>query len=502
MLNVIIRAMIYLGSALMVFNIYGFIRYARGIRTRMKWSEGKENAVLYIPIALLVMFLLGYLAVGIFGDPDLIISGILFGGSVYVFLILYFISKITSRIIKTEHHESELMAAEQSNQAKNAFLSTVSHEMRTPLNVIIGLNASAMNEPGVPEKAKADMEKIGLSAKHLLGLINNILDINRIRSGEILLKNNVFSLCESINQINAIMNTVCEEKGLTYRVSSGHTGDCRFYGDEQMLKQVLISLLDNAVKYTESPGTVELDVSFEDKPEGACELTFAVKDTGIGIDKDFIPNLFQVFSQEDSTSTTRFGGSGLGLALTHRLVRLMGGTISVESTKNVGSVFTVTVPMQRVSGDPELQEEAPENQAEEVSLNEKRILIVEDLDENAEIVADLLELEGAVTERAENGRIALDMFTQSPKGYYDAVLMDLRMPVMDGLASARGMRASNHPDAADVPIIALTANAFESDVQHAFEAGMNAHLTKPADSQLLYSTIKKYIAQRKTGSEN
>lgn len=502
MLNVIIRVMIYLGSALMVFNIYGFIRYARELRTRMKWGGGKENAVLYVPIALLVMFLLGYLAVGIFGDPDIIMSGILFGGSVYVFLILYFITKITRRIIKTERHESELMAAEQSNQAKNAFLSTVSHEMRTPLNVIIGLNASAMSEPGIPEKARANMEKIGLSAKHLLGLINNILDMNRIQSGEIRLKNNVFSLCESLNQINAITNTVCEEKGLTYRFVSSRTEDCRLYGDDPMLKQVLIALLDNAVKYTESPGSVELDVSFEDKPEGICELTFKVKDTGVGMDKDFIPKLFEVFAQEDSTSTTRFGGSGLGLALTRRLVQLMGGTISVESTKNVGSVFTVAVPMKLASGESEIREEQPETQAEEVSLDGRRILIVEDLDENAEIVADLLELEGAATERAENGRIALDMFTQSPKGYYDAVLMDLRMPVMDGLTSAREMRASKHPDAADVPIIALTANAFENDVRHVLEAGMNAHLTKPADSQLLYSTLKKYIARREAETEN
>ncbi|MBO4217265.1 MAG: response regulator [Clostridia bacterium] len=477
-----IYALIYIGSALMVHNIYGFIRFAHGMQ-KNGWVDKK--GLLYIPVALLVMFLLGYLAVGIFGHPDLIVSGILFGGSIFVFVMYVFLRRITAKIIENERLKTQLIAAEQSNSAKAEFLSGISHEMRTPMNVIIGLDTMALMDGSLSAETRDRLEKIGLSAKHLLGLINNILDINSIDTGEFVVKNEEFRLGDAIGQINAIVGSLCAEKGLTYSYSCDD-GLCGYYkGDEMRLKQILLCLLDNAVKYTDAPGTVELKAE-DFGTEGAEAVRFTVKDTGIGIDPEFLPKIFDAFSREDASATSSHGGTGIGLALAKKIVGVLGGTVTAESEKNVGSTFTVVLPLVRVR-DAETQPE------QEKSLEGRRVLIVDDIPENAEIVADLLELEGVESEQAGNGRIALETFKASPPGYFDAILMDLRMPVMDGLTATREIRKCNRADAGTVPIIALTANAFESDVKQSFDAGMNAHLAKPADSDALYSTLRKLI---------
>jgi CheY-like chemotaxis protein len=216
-------------------------------------------------------------------------------------------------------------------------------------------------------------------------------------------------------------------------------------------------------------------------------LQFIVRDTGIGMSQDFIDKAFEPLVREDGSSTTRYRGIGLGLTVTLEKVKLLGGGIRVDSEKGKGTEFTVIIPMKR-------REENEKEQ--EVSLENRRILIVEDTPENAEITADLLELEGAETEHAENGQIALDMYSASKAGYYDAILMDLRMPVMDGLEATRQIRALNRPEAKTIPIIALTANAFDSDVRESFEAGMNEHLIKPVDADLLYATLKKLVRRK------
>ena len=237
------------------------------------------------------------------------------------------------------------------------------------------------------------------------------------------------------------------------------------------------------------PGKVKFSVEAEPESNGRKKLKFIILDTGIGIDEEFLPRLFDVFEQEDASFTNR-GGSGLSLAVSKKVLELMGGTISVESRKNVGSVFTIDLALEVVH--KEEKAAAPE---QEVTLAGRHILIVEDIPENAEIVADLLELEDAETEIAENGRIGLDMFSQSPLFYYDAVLMDLRMPVMDGLEATRRIRALERKDAGIVPIIALTANAFEEDIKNSLNAGMNVHLAKPTDADLLYNTLKTEIGK-------
>lgn len=487
----LIYGMIYLGSALMVYNKIGFIRFA--LRVGKSW--GREKKILHIPIALLVMFLLGYLAVGIFGNPDIIVSGILFGGSVFVFVMYILLERITKRISENEKLEAKLMATEEANRSKTEFLSDVSHEMRTPLNVILGLDTIALKDPSLAFDTRDRLEKIGSSAKHLLGLINNILDMNSIETGEFVTKNEEFSLCGAVEQVNAIVETLCAEKGVSYTCTHSEDICGNYTGDEMRLKQILLSLLDNALKYTDKGGSVSLRVESCSDENNKNALRFTVSDTGVGIDEEFLPKIFGVFTKEDSSATSSHGGSGLGLAVTKSITELLGGSIGVESKKNVGSVFTVTLPMERA----ETNEEADHSR---VSLDGIRVLIAEDIPENAEIVADLLELEGAVSEHAENGKAAVDMFLYSPPGYYDVILMDLRMPVMDGLSAARLIRSSDREDSGSVPIIALTANAFESDVKQSLDAGMNAHLAKPADSDLLYASIRKALSRKNSERSN
>ncbi len=493
MVNLAIYGMVYLGSALMVYNIYGFIRFARYVRGLKNWS--KRDHILQIPILLLVLFLLGYLAVGFIGKPDLIVSLILFGGSIFVFVMYKLLFGITHQIVEKEQLEAKLRVTEASNLAKAGFLASISHEMRTPMNVILGLTGIALKDQELRPQTREQLEKIGQSGRHLLDMINRILEWNQIEIGELKLKTEEFSVSGALDQVNAIAQTLCQEKGLTYQVSMEGTA-FRCLGDEVQIKRTLLSILDNAVKYTDAPGTVSLTVDCVSREDAVRTLRFVVRDTGVGISRDFLPKIFEVFSQEDASSTNRYGGSGLSLAVVKRVMDLAGGTIEVESEKNVGTVFTLTVPLP-CAGEETAPAEGPEKTA---SLAGRRVLIVEDLPENAEIVADLLELEEMETERAENGQIALDMFSASQPGYYDAILMDLRMPVMDGLEAARRIRALDRADAGLVPIIALTANAFESDVRASLEAGMNAHLAKPADADELYDALRRWI-RRTSGSE-
>lgn len=488
MLNVLIYGMVFCGAGLMIYNIYGFIRFARYVRN-LKAFE-KKSTILSIPIILLVMFLLGYLAVGIFGNPDLIVSGILFFGSIFVFIMYLLLKGITVRIIESERLEAKLMATEESSRTKSNFLASISHEMRTPMNVILGLDEIALRNSDLQPETRRQLEKIGLSGKHLLALINNILDINRIDAGNTELHNAEFSMEDALDQVNAIAQTVCEEKGLKYQADLSEEIFGSYHGDVVLLKQVLLSILDNGAKYTDAPGQVTMSAQLLSSEGDLRTLCFRISDTGVGIDKEFLPKVFGVFTQEDSSSTNRFGGSGLSMAVTKRTVDLMGGTITVESEKNVGTTFIVTIPLRCV----DVISESSDSEQTTVSLEGRRILIVEDLPENAEIVQDLLELEGAETEHAENGKIALDMFSASAPRYYDAILMDLRMPVMDGLEATRQIRALDRADAKSIPIIALTANAFDSDVQNTLSSGMDAHLAKPTDSDVLYATLRRFIS--------
>ena len=480
-MKVLIYIMIYLGSALMIFNIVGFILYAKKIKYRNGFR--KETYVLHIPIILLILFLLGYLAVGIFGNPDLIVSGILFGGSIFVFVMYLLLNKITNRLFENEKLEAKLIAVEESNKTKTAFLSGISHEMRTPLNIILGLTSLSMTDNNISDVERERVKKAEASAKYLLSIINNILDMNSLENGLFSIKNEVFLIDDMIEQINSVIESLCKNKEINYQCIFDDSASGYYNGDEMRVKQIILNILDNAIKYTNNKGNIK----FEVKKEEVNKIKFIIEDNGCGISEEFLPKIFDAFSREDSSMTSRHSGSGLGLSLTKGIIDALGGTIEVTSKVNVGSTFTVILPLGFVSKYDGKQTVGLE------SLEGCRILIVEDIEENAEIVADLLELEGATSEHAINGKVALEMFEKSAPGYYDAILMDLRMPVMDGITATREIRNLKKKDSKTIPIIALTANAFENDIKDSFNAGMNAHLSKPADSDKLFITLKKYI---------
>ena len=515
-----------------------------------------------------------------------------------------------------------LEEANQANKAKTAFLSNMSHEIRTPMNAIIGLDRIALNDPGISDATREHLEKIGLSAQHLLNIINDILDMSRIESGRMIVKNEEFSFAKALAQVNTIISDQCREKGVDYECRVNGTVDDYYIGDEMKLRQVMINILGNAVKFTPPGGSVTFVVEETARFNGKSTLRFIISDTGIGMSQEFLPKLFDAFSQEDSSSTSRFGSTGLGMAITKNLIELMNGTIAVESEKQKGTTFTVTVTLiecdrksieeeddipqphelcvlvidddpiacehaqlvlgqvgvnceKALSGAEGLQmakvrharrepyslilvdwrmpdmdgvettrqiraavgTETPviiltsynwdeiEDEAkaagvdtfvakplfagkvldefreafrkknaklvrETADLRGRRVLLAEDVNVNAEIMMMVLSMREIQVDHAENGRIAVEKFEEHEEGYYDAVLMDMRMPEMDGLEATRRIRAMDRSDSKNIPIIALTANSFDEDVQRSMQAGLNAHLSKPVEPTILFETLE------------
>ncbi len=448
-----------------------------------------------------------------------------------------------------------LQQAETANAVKTSFLSSVSHEIRTPMNAIVGLNTLALHDPNLPEKTRGYLEKISHSSQHLMHLINDVLDMNRIDSGRLKVREAKFDFQKMLEQINDMIQAQCQEKNLRYDFKIVGDVDEYYIGDEMKLRQILINILGNAVKYT-SEGSVGFIVELLTKYGDFASLKFTVKDTGIGMDKAYLPKIFEPFSQEDIEQANKYGSTGLGMAITKNIIDMLNGKIEVDSVKDVGSIFTVTISLKIVSASkkaakttpqpkvtkaksevikakpkvaksepeivkaepeivkaepevveatPEIVEAAPEipeepevvpEEPEVEDLAGKRVLIAEDLIVNADILKDILELREIKSERAENGKVAAEMFEKSAPKYYDAILMDIRMPVMDGLKSARTIRALDRPDAKTIPIIAVTANAFAEDVQRSLQAGMNAHLSKPIEPDKLFETLEKLIFKK------
>ena len=521
--------------------------------------------------------------------------------------------------------QDALASAEHANRAKTAFLSNMSHEIRTPMNAIIGLNNIAMNDPTASDKVKEYLEKIGASAQHLLGIINDILDMSRIESGRMTVKQEEFSFSKGLEQVNTMISGQCRDKGLRYDCRiTGRVNDY-YIGDIMKLKQVLINILGNAVKFTPEGGAVRLVIEEGPHFDRKATLKFVISDTGIGMSKEYLPHIFEAFSQEDASSTSRYGSTGLGMPITKSIVELMNGHIEVQSEKGKGSVFTVTVTLgesdrksvQTNEGDldphelsvlvidddrvalehaeivlgqigigcetaesgwegvdkvrirhgrredydlilidwrmPEMDGVETTRQirslvgndtpiiiltsfnwddiAEEAKaagvdtfvakplfagsvmdefreafrrknellerktadLKGKRVLLAEDVAINAEIILMVLSMREMEADLAENGRAAVELFEGHAPGYYDAILMDMRMPEMDGLEATRRIRSMDRPDAKTVPIIALTANAFDEDVQRSMQAGLNAHLSKPVEPDALFETLEALI---------
>ena len=528
---------------------------------------------------------------------------------------------------QSETLSDALNTAQEANKAKTTFLSNMSHEIRTPMNAIIGLDNIALNDPETPEKTKGYLIKIGESADHLLTLIDDILDMSRIESGRMVLKQEEFSFLKLIEAINTLFSTQCQEKGLDYQCHINSEISDYYIGDSTKLRQILINIIGNAVKFTPEGGKVELDIERKAQYDNKSTICFTIKDNGIGMSKEYLPHIFDTFSQEDSSNTSKYGSSGLGMAITKNIVEMMNGDIEVESEKGKGTTFYVTITLNDVekaaeennieeirpdqlttlvvdddpiacehakivlgksgircdtalSGKeaikmvslhharrkpydlilvdwqmPELdgvetarrireiigkesaiiiltayrwddvyeeaigagvdsfiskplfassvieeyqsacrrKKEEGKTEKKKADLSGKKILLAEDVQINAEIMMMLLKTRNMEVDLAENGKIAVEMFEKQPEGHYDAILMDVRMPEMDGLEATQKIRSMERKDARDIPIIALTANAFDEDVQRSMQAGLNAHLSKPVQPEVLFETLESLI---------
>ncbi len=400
------------------------------------------------------------------------------------------ISLLHSFVLEDEMEEYR-RKLEEASRAKTAFLSNMSHEIRTPMNAIIGLNSLALEDAGLSQTTRDHLQKIGTSAHHLLGVINDILDISRIESGSMSLKNAKFPFAQELEQVNAIVTAQCRDKGIKYTCSVKDGVADYYVGDDMKLRQILINILGNAVKFTPEGGSVSLAVEALTGDGEKRPLRFTITDTGIGIGKEFLPRMFDAFTLEDESYTSKHGSTGLGLSITKSFVELMDGHIDVESEKGVGSKFIVTVTLQESPRNGDEHEVPGAQQGKpRATLAGRMILLAEDVPVNAEIMTMVLSMREMKVECAENGRIAVEMFKAHEPGYYSAILMDVRMPEMDGLEATRVIRSMDREDAKNIPIIALTANAFDEDVQNSLQAGLNAHLSKPVEPDLLYATLE------------
>lgn len=545
------------------------------------------------------------------------------------FIIIGFMdvdAEMREAIAKNEALSDALSSAEAANRSKTTFLTGMSHEIRTPINAIIGLDTLALKNKALDGSTRDYLEKIGDSAHHLLTIINNVLDMSRIESGREFLRKNEFSLGTVLEQVNSQFASQCADKGIGYECRVNGELDDHYIGDDVKLKEVLVNILTNALRTTEESGSITLTAEKTAEYDNQAVLKFCIKDTGVGIDKENIPKIFDEFSQDDGAGRSKFGSSGLGLAISKKIVELMNGSIEVESEKGVGTVFTVIVTLHKgnkkenghvgefdphslfilvVDDNPieaqhaqmvledagiraetcssgaealrkmevqharkqpynivlmdwnmpgmngmetsieilklydkqsivvamtaysweDIREEAHavgvENYIEKplyaasivenlerivhrsnmaiflenkkARLEGRRILLAEDVQINAEIMMDMLEMENIKVDHAENGKVAVELFEKSTSGIYSAILMDVRMPQMDGLEAAKTIRAMDREDAKRIPIIALTANAFDEDVQLSLQAGMNAHLNKPVEADHLIRILGELI---------
>ncbi len=538
-------------------------------------------------------------------------------------------AQMRDSLAKNQALSDALKTAEEASRAKTAFLSNMSHEIRTPMNAIIGLDSLALNEPDLTDAIRDYLEKIGSSAQHLLSLINDILDMSRIESGRMVIKNEEFAFSKLMEQVNIIFSGQCKDKGLDYDCHIKNELNDYYIGDSTKIRQILINILGNAVKFTDPGGRVDFSVENVAQFGGQSTIKFVISDTGIGMNKEFIPKLFEAFSQEDAGSTNKYGSSGLGMAITKSIVEMMNGNITVDSEKGKGTTFNVILTLQNserkkeddtgdsieirpqdinvlvIDDDPvacehaklvlnkegiatetvtsgkdaiemikvrnarqkpydlivvdwqmpemdgvetsrqirsmvgedsaiiiltaynwdDIHEEAKEAGVDsfiakplfsgalidefknalkkkheddvaavkKADLNGRRVLLAEDMAVNAQIMIKVLKMRNISADHAENGKIAVDMFRDHEEGYYDAVLMDMRMPEMDGLEATKAIRSMDRADAKIIPIIALTANAFDEDVQRSLQAGLNAHLSKPVQPDVLFDTLENMI---------
>lgn len=382
--------------------------------------------------------------------------------------------------------------AEAATRAKTQFLANMSHEIRTPLNAIIGMAEIARKkcQDEAPETLTM-VDEIIHASHHLLGMLNEVLDMSKIDTGAFELAREPFSVEELVEGVCDMFKVACREKGLRFVVDERNTKGLSLMGDAARLRQVLVDIVGNAVKFTEAGGTVEFRVHAGESIENCTVVYFAVTDTGIGISKDVLEQLFVPFNMADDTNTRRFGGSGLGLAICQKLVHAMGSQIDVESEPGCGSTFSFAIEFEDAASAGYEAAPSVDEDAVMPDLSGMSILVVEDIEINRMIMTSLLAETNADIYEAENGREAVEMFRDSPAGKFAIIFMDIQMPEMDGYAATAAIRELDRPDAATVPIVALTANAYLEDIDHALESGMNSHLAKPIDLDKLTALLHR-----------
>ncbi len=432
-----------------------------------------------------------------------VVASIVLFAMVVLVIIVTIISKEDKRLVKQKDEANELLKtavnqANSANQAKSDFLSHMSHDIRTPINGIMGMTDIALKNIGNQDKILDCLKKISGSSQHLLGLINDVLDMSRIESGKTKVNHESFDIRTCVENCASIIGGQLSTRNIELIREFDDFEHPLLIGDELHLRQVFINILGNAVKFTLDGGKIYFRAIEKEHTEEKALFRFELRDTGIGMKEEFLPHLFEAFAQEDDGMRTTYKGTGLGMAITKKFIDLMGGTIEVESKLNVGTTFIIELWI-------DIDKNAKQNEGKsEVHINLEgiKILLVEDIELNLEIAKTILEGEGAVITPAMNGQEAVDAFVTHPAGTYDVVLMDIMMPVMDGITATKTIRSLERPDAKTIPIIAMTANAYEEDIRNTQAAGMNAHLSKPIDIELLLKTLSRFYPasekQRKT----
>ena len=400
---------------------------------------------------------------------------------------------VNQKLKKAKNVATEaLQTAEHANKAKTDFLSNMSHDIRTPMNAIIGITSLIRHDAGNKAKVIEYADKIDISSQHLLGIINDVLDMSKIEAGKTVFKYSDFSILDFVQELDTIFHSQIYEKKQTLTIIKENIRHEWVNGDQVHLMQIFSNLLSNAVKYTQEGGEIQFFVEeCETKSSVYAKYRFLVSDNGMGMSADFKETIFDPFTRAESSVTNKIQGTGLGMAITRNLVEAMGGTIDVDSELGQGSCFEVLIDL-KIAEDRTVALAAQEDTDEQDGniLQGMRFLCAEDNELNAEILTELLKIEGAECTICENGEEILKAFEQSAPGDYDMILMDIQMPVMNGYEATKAIRRSSHELAKTVPIIAMTANAFSEDIQHSLAAGMNAHVSKPVEMKVLEKTIR------------
>ena len=443
------------------------------------------------------------------------IVGIIIAISLTVILVaIVFLAVFKWQTEEKERHNQQLQEAlniaKDANAAKTTFLANMSHDIRTPMNAVIGFSKLLQQNPDDEQKVREYARKITVAGDHLLGLINEILDISKIESGKVTLNNEQFSLKDLIDSVQSVISPLAEQKHQTFEISHSDIVHEVFIGDNVRLGQILINCLTNAVKYTQEGGHICFRIAEQKSGSKAfAQMRFEVEDNGYGMSQEFQKVMFEPFSRAENSTVNKISGTGLGMAITKNIVELMGGTIHVKSELKKGSTFIIDLSL-RISGryqeedfsaklieaDQKIQNQITNDKEEQTdsSIAGRHFLAAEDNELNAEILAAILELEGATCDIVPDGLQAVEKFEQAAPGTYDAILMDVMMPVMDGYTATKQIRKLKHPGAESIPIIAMTANAFAEDVQEALNSGMDAHIAKPINIECLKETLWMYVA--------